>query len=142
MSWPVLRECSLIVLHASVTLNHNNASELRRVAALHPRIWPGAMTELFQSRTWRLNLKLANISSGNNLAHEPRKSMALSLLMLFLLTLTLPQAQAQKFTLKRLNPPGSTYSFAFGLNNNGKVVGSFVNAKNVYEGFIYDGATY
>jgi uncharacterized membrane protein len=87
-------------------------------------------------------LKLANISTGNNLAHEPRKSMALSLLMLFLLTLTLPHAQAQKFTLKRLNPPGSTYSFAFGLNNNGKVVGSFVNARNVYEGFIYDGATY
>ena len=87
-------------------------------------------------------MRLANISTGNNLAHEARKSMALSLLTLFLLTLTLPQAQAQKFTLKRLNPPGSTYSFAFGLNNNGKVVGSFVNAKNVYEGFIYDGATY
>ena len=109
---------------------------------MQPRIWPVAIGELCQSRTWRLNLKLANISTGNNLAHEPRRSMTLSLLMLFLLTPILPRAQAQEFAFKRLNPPGSTYSFAFGLNNNGKVVGSFVSAKNVYEGFIYDGATY
>ena len=87
-------------------------------------------------------MKLSNISIGKNLARDAARPAALTLLLLLLLTLTLPQAQAHKFTLKRLNPPGSTYSFAFGLNNNGKVVGSFVNAKSVYEGFIYDGSTY
>src|ERR1022692_1410172 len=101
-----------------------------------------AILEKFPSGNWRLNLKLANISIGKNPVHETARSAALMLLLLFLLTLTLPHAQAQKFTFNRLNPPGSTYSFAFGLNNNGKVVGSFVNANNVYEGFIYDGATY
>ncbi len=64
------------------------------------------------------------------------------MLSFFILSLTLPLAQAQRFAIKRLNPPGSHYSFAFGLSNKGLVVGSFVNAKNVYEGFIYDGSTY
>jgi uncharacterized membrane protein len=87
-------------------------------------------------------LKLANISTGNNLVQDARKSVALSLLLLAVLVLTQPLAQAQKFTLQRLNPPGSHYSFAWGVNNHGLVTGSFINAKNVYEGFIYNGSTY
>jgi uncharacterized membrane protein len=87
-------------------------------------------------------LKFVNISIGKNLAGEAARLVASMLLLLFLFILTEPEAQAQKWTLQRLDPPGSHYSFAFGLNNTGLVVGSFVDANNVYEGFIYNGSTY
>jgi hypothetical protein len=84
---------------------------------------------------------MTNISTGNKIA-QVRKSTASSLLLFFILALTLPAAQAQKFTLQRLNPPGSHYSFALGVNIHGLVVGSFVNAKGVYKGFVYNGSDY
>jgi probable HAF family extracellular repeat protein len=70
------------------------------------------------------------------------KRISALLLLPFLLTVTLPLAQAQKFAIQRLNPPGSVYAFAFGLNNKGKVVGSFADSAGVYRGFIYDGVKF
>jgi uncharacterized membrane protein len=70
------------------------------------------------------------------------KFSALLLVAPLFFAATTSRAHSATFKLKKLNPPGSTYSLAFGLNNKGKVVGSFVNAKSVYEGFIYDGTKY
>src|SRR5579872_7563338 len=49
---------------------------------------------------------------------------------------------AQQYQFQRLNPPGSAYSFAFGVNNNDVVAGSFTAADGTYEGFIYEGGEY
>jgi probable HAF family extracellular repeat protein len=86
-------------------------------------------------------MKLNNLSTGNHLFSQAKRVAAL-LLLPFLVTLTLPQAQGQKLAIQRLNPPGSAYAFAFGLNNGGKVVGSFTDSVGAYHGFIYDGAKY
>lgn len=53
-----------------------------------------------------------------------------------------PRAQAQQYKFQRLNPPRSTYSFAFGLNSNGVVVGSFINSSSAFEGYIYRNGKY
>ena len=52
------------------------------------------------------------------------------------------QAQEPSSGFMKLNPPGSTYAFAFGLNNTGTIVGSFTDAKGVYKGFAFKGAKY
>ena len=66
----------------------------------------------------------------------------LVLLALSFLVGVMPCAQGQQYKFQRLNPPGSTYSVAFGVNNNGVVVGSFVNASSEFEGFAYKSGKY
>jgi probable HAF family extracellular repeat protein len=57
-------------------------------------------------------------------------------------------ANGEAFLLKSgmtptaLMPPGATSSVALGINDNGVIVGQFVNAAGVTPGFIYDGTTY
>jgi probable HAF family extracellular repeat protein len=51
-------------------------------------------------------------------------------------------AQWPTSTFKILNPPAASYSFAFGINNSGMVVGSYTDAHGTYRGFIYDGDEY
>lgn len=66
----------------------------------------------------------------------------LVLLMLLFVVRPAPLAQGQQYKFQRLNPPGSTYSFAFGINNKDVIVGSFVDASSVYEGFVYKHGKY
>jgi len=60
--------------------------------------------------------------------------------LLLLLFLTLP-ALAQTLKFGRLNPPGSTYTTASGLNNKGIVVGSFAAPGKPLLGFYDNAAT-
>ena len=51
---------------------------------------------------------------------------------------TAQPAQGQRIKITKINPPGATYSWASGLNRQGKtVVGAFTNAKGVLAGFEY-----
>ena len=88
-------------------------------------------------------MKTAIVSSAKTVGLAPhRKVGALLQLALLLVAGTGPRAQGQQYKFQRLNPPGSTYSFASGLNSNGVVVGSFINASSAYEGYVYKNGHY
>jgi len=53
-----------------------------------------------------------------------------------------PRAQGQQYKFQQLHTPGSTYSFASGLNSSGVIVGSFVDASSAYEGYVYRDGKY
>ncbi len=44
-------------------------------------------------------------------------------------------------TLTSIEFPGSTFTQAFGLNNEGQVVGTYIDAAGVMHGFVYDAST-
>jgi hypothetical protein len=69
-----------------------------------------------------------------------RKFQVTVLFLLLAAAICLAQQPGSNF--KRLNPPGSVYSFAFGLNDSAVIVGSYTDAKGVYKGFVYDGTSY
>jgi hypothetical protein len=65
-----------------------------------------------------------------------------TLLVLFLAA-TLSAAHGQNFTLRKVSPPTSTYSFAAGINQKGTtVVGAFQDAGSQFKGFAYNGIRY
>lgn len=61
--------------------------------------------------------------------------------VLILLGLASVAATSQSTILKRINPPGASYTTAAGLNNVGLVVGTFELPGKQLEGFSYDVAT-
>jgi uncharacterized membrane protein len=67
---------------------------------------------------------------------------ALILLLPLFFLLNMSWAQQSAYTFKTLNPSGSTYAFAFGINDKGTVTGSFTDAKGVYKGFSYKAGKY
>jgi uncharacterized membrane protein len=74
---------------------------------------------------------------------DHKVSIAVALLMALLISaanVSWAQGQASKFRL--LNPPGASYSFAFGINNSDMVVGSYTDAHGTYRGYLYDGDEY
>ena len=80
-------------------------------------------------------MKTVSIAASKKIVSLPTKFRGDVVLLLMLLFAAVPPLRAQgHYKIQLLNPPGSTYSFAFGLNNNGVVVGSFVNASAAYEG--------
>jgi hypothetical protein len=89
-------------------------------------------------------LKIPSISTLKKTVRTASKFNVGTLLVPLLLfaILATVRAQGKGFNFKRLNPPGATYSFAFGLNNRGIVVGSFANASGVYKGFAYESGKY
>jgi hypothetical protein len=98
----------------------------------------------FPIEEWRNMLKTARISPSKKtvgVVQLVRVGILVQLALLFVLEAT-PWAEGQQYRLQRLSPPGSTYSFAFGLNNSGVIVGSFVNADSAYEGFAYKNGIY
>jgi hypothetical protein len=89
-------------------------------------------------------LKTGIISSSAKSVGPARhcKLCVLLQLALVLVAGTAPLAQGQQYKSQRLNPPGSTYSFASGLNSTGVVVGAFVDSSSAYEGFAYRNGNY
>ncbi len=88
-------------------------------------------------------MKITNSpSSQEAVGMLPNFKTSLCLILLMCLVAVARQAHGQRYEFQRLNPPGSAYSFAFGLNNNSVVVGSFVDANSAYEGYVYEGGTY
>ena len=86
-------------------------------------------------------MKIANVSLVKNVAGVAAKCGVLLSLLPGVVAPTLFQAQAQKFTLKHVNPPQATYSYVFGLNNKGQMVGSWESTGQL-QGFIFDGFHY
>ena len=89
-------------------------------------------------------MKTASISASKKtvgVVPQLRVVLLLHLSLLFVVGAT-PLAQGQKYKFQRLNPPGAAYSFAFGINLNRVVVGSFVDASSEYEGYVYEGGKY
>jgi uncharacterized membrane protein len=91
-------------------------------------------------------MKSASISHvKHTLISAVSKSAVIAVLLslpVFLGAQTL-SAQTPQSTFKKLNPPGSTYTFAWGLNNKGNfVVGSFVDASGVYRAYSYIGGKF
>lgn len=85
-------------------------------------------------------MKTASISVAKKSTHPVATKLKASALLLLLPLFFGVSMSAQQF--KKLNPPGSTYAFAFGINDAGTVTGSFTDAKGVYKGFIYKAGTY
>lgn len=75
------------------------------------------------------------------IAHKVTITVAL-LMALLITAAKVSWAQGQAPTFRLLNPPGASYSFAFGINNSGMVVGSYTNAHGEYKGYTYDGDEY
>lgn len=98
----------------------------------------------FSLSGWRRTLRIASISAcKKHVRVVPQCRVGvLALLTLSFLVGVMPCAQGQQYKFQRLSPPGSTYSFAFGINNKGAVVGSFVNGSAEYEGFVYKNGRY
>jgi probable HAF family extracellular repeat protein len=67
---------------------------------------------------------------------------SLLLLLPLLAAVIVPQAHGERHKIKRLNPPGAAYTSAFGLNNNGEVVGFFTDASGTANGFSYRDGQY
>ena len=61
--------------------------------------------------------------------------------IIFVVTAAL-QAQDAGLKIKKLSPPGASYTFAFGINNNNAVVGASTDARGVYSGFLYKAGRY
>jgi uncharacterized membrane protein len=90
-------------------------------------------------------VRLARISGSEKtvLSMGSKGRVGALLLLLAWFAVTVPSAQGKGFKLKKLNPPGTGFSFAFGLNNNGSLmVGSFQDAKGGLEGFVYNWVKY
>ena len=88
-------------------------------------------------------MKTASITTRQQAVGVARHVKVANLLLAFLFVLeTTTLAQVQQYKFQKLNPPASTYSFAFGINNKGTVVGSFVNGSSEYEGFVYKNGRY
>lgn len=87
-------------------------------------------------------MKTTNVPSQEVVGMLPTFKASFFLMLLICFASVALQAYGQEYEFQRLNPPGSTYSFAFGLNNNRVVVGSFVDATSAYEGYVYEGGTY
>src|SRR6516164_10483962 len=46
------------------------------------------------------------------------------------------------FTYTTLNPPGSTYAIAYGINNKGQIVGFYQGGSLIEDGFLDSGGQY
>ncbi len=51
-------------------------------------------------------------------------------------------AQGLPYTFVKLQVPGSVYTDATGVNNSGRVVGTYYGADGLRHGYVFDGATY
>ena len=86
-------------------------------------------------------MNTANITASKTIHPVTANSKVSAVLLLLpLFVVTMSWAQQPGFT--KLNPPGSTYAFAFGINDKGTVTGSFTDAKGVYKGFSYKAGKY
>ncbi len=86
-------------------------------------------------------MKTENISHAQNCMRVVTGTRSCVYLLLTMAAMS-SSLLAQQYQFKRLNPPGSAYSFAFGVNNNDVVAGSFTTADGTYEGFIYEDGKY
>jgi hypothetical protein len=71
-----------------------------------------------------------------------RRSLASALLIAFFGLSRSASAQGLPYTFVKLQVPGSVYTDATGVNNSGRVVGTYYGADGIRHGYVYDGTTY
>src|SRR5262245_20680705 len=69
------------------------------------------------------------------------RTLLSAVLSLSVLLSSLVAVQAAEYTFTTLDGPGSTFTFAFGINAAGQIVGGFGGGPTGRHGFLWDGTT-
>jgi hypothetical protein len=71
-----------------------------------------------------------------------QRGLCLALLVAFCGFSRPAAAQGSPYTFTKLQVPGSVYTDATGINNSGKVVGTYYASDGLRHGYVFDGSTY